>query len=161
MKSIITLQGLEILKEKLKEKKSVLKELQEEKAHAYNASGDGWHDNPGWTQLGQQEELLSTEIVRMEQKIANAVILDQSMIEEGKVQIGCRVTYQMRHLANKRETRHTIYIVGMGETDIRNQRVSYDSPIGKALYNLRVGEEREAMLPNGKVLVKVVEVCYE
>jgi transcription elongation factor GreA len=161
MKTFITIQGLELLKEKLNQKKEALKDLQAEKAHAYTASGDGWHDNPGWTQLGQQEEMLSMEIVRMEQRISNAVLMDLSRIQVDKVQIGCRVTYFLKNRNSGKESEHSIYIVGMGESDIRNGKVSYDSPIGKALYNLEVGEEKEVVLPNGKALVKVKEVVYE
>src|SRR5690606_6087525 len=80
MKSIITQRGLDLLKERLKEKKESLKDLQEEKAHAYSASGDGWHDNPGWTQLGQQEELLSAEIAKLERKLSNIVLVDRNKL---------------------------------------------------------------------------------
>ncbi len=161
MKAFVTEKGLLNLQEQLKEKKEFLKQLQEEKAHAYSASGDGWHDNPGWTQLGQQEEMLSAEIGKLEQRLSQAVMIDLSKIQDKRVQIGSKVTFVMKNRVTEKESLHTMFIVGTGESNVKKQMISYDSPIGKALYNLEIGEEREAELPSGKALLKVEEVVYE
>jgi transcription elongation factor GreA len=161
MKSIITQEGLINLKEKLRDKKELLKKVQEEKAHAYTASGDGWHDNPGWTQLGQQEEMVAAEVMKLEHSISNAKIIDKSKLDTEKVQIGCKVHYTLLMKSTGKTSEHMVIIVGIGETDIKNSKVSYDSPIGKALYNLRLGEEIEVSLPNGVVVLKVKSICYE
>lgn len=159
MKTLITEKGLANLREQLKEKKDFLRKLQDEKSHAYTASGDGWHDNPGWTQLGQQEEMLSAEIVKLERSLSNSILIDASKIGGSRVQIGCRVTYRM--VNNLRESTHAIYIVGAGETDVKKRMISYDAPIGKALYNLETGDEVSVELPSGIVTLKIEEVVYE
>ena len=81
MKFIVTKEGLVGLKNRLSEKIEQLQLIREEKAHAYSASGDGWHDNPGWIQLGQQEELLANEVNLLQQNVCNAVVVDSSKID--------------------------------------------------------------------------------
>jgi hypothetical protein len=72
-KTILTKEGFEKMKQRLAEKIEQLKALRDEKAHAYSASGDGWHDNPGWIQLGQQEELLAGEVSLLQPKTQQCV----------------------------------------------------------------------------------------
>ena len=51
----ITENGLECLNQKITEMEKLVKDIQAEKTIAYTASGDGWHDNPGFNQLEQKE----------------------------------------------------------------------------------------------------------
>lgn len=161
-KQFITLKGLERLKARIAEMKLRLKELQEEKAHAYTASGDGWHDNPGWLQLGQKEEQLSADIVALESSLHGATVYHPKPEDEGRVRIGARVQYMMRPLGgNGRIIENTIEIAGAGESNIREKLVSYDSPIGAALYDMGLQEEKAITLPNGIFNIKVKSISYE
>lgn len=161
-KHFITARGLERLQSKIAAMKERLKAIQEEKAHAYNASGDGWHDNPGWLQLGQQEEQLSADIVALETRLSTAVLYKGNVQADGKVAIGSRVTYRMEHLHEKgRCSELTIEIVGSGESNIRERLVSYDSPIGAALFNMEVGQQKEVDLPNGAFRLTLITIQYE
>lgn len=159
MRTILTKTGFETLKGKLSDKIDELKSLREEKAHAYSASGDGWHDNPGWTQLGQQEEMLAKEIFSLQQKISSAVILESGKMDMEKVNIGCFVVYQM--IKNGVSSIHSMTIVGSGESDVKNKKISYDSPIGKALFNMRIGEEKDVQVPAGSFRIKIESINYE
>ncbi len=160
MKTKITKTGLKVLQERLNNKIDMLKTLRDEKAHAYSVSGDGWHDNPGWTQLGQQEEMLASEIGVLQHKIANASIFEKSSIDNKKVQIGCKVEFLI-----KRNTEdfvcQIVDIVGSGESDIKNNRISYDSPMGKALCSALVDEENEVELPRGRAIIKIKNIINE
>jgi transcription elongation factor GreA len=160
MKSIVTQKGLVKLKCKLAEKVAQLNLLREEKAHAYTASGDGWHDNPGWTQLGQQEEMLAAEVNALQQRINNAVLFDPLKNGRDFVQIGCSVTFMMRK-NDLKEVVQTFEIVGAGESDVKLKKIGYDSPLGKALCSMRVEELKEVELPFGKVHIKIKELIYE
>ena len=159
MKTILTKQGLEILKSKLSLKIEELKALRVEKAHAYTASGDGWHDNPGWTQLGQQEEILAKEVFSLQEKISSAIIVENGKIDPDRVNIGCSVEYQM--VRNNIVSKQTMNIVGNCESDIRNKKISVESPMGKALFNMKIGEEKEIQLPAGIFKIKIESINYE
>ena len=159
-KSIVTKTGLEQLKEKLNLKIEHLKAIREEKAIAYSASGDGWHDNPGWIQLGQQEEMLAHEVALLQQKINNATIIDTSKLDQSRVQVGSRVEFLIVK-ENKQQIEQVVFIVGAGESDVKNKRISYDSIMGQALCNMKLNEEKQVSLPIGKVLVKIKSIQYE
>lgn len=159
MKTILSKQGLEILKSRLTKKIEELKTLREEKAHAYSASGDGWHDNPGWTQLGQQEEILATEVFNLQEKISSSVIVEANKMDLDRVNIGCTVEYRMSK--SNSVSIQSMNIVGNGESDVRNKRISIDSPVGKALFNMRIGDEKEIQLPAGFFKIKIQSINYE
>lgn len=159
-KSIVTKTGLEQLKEKLNLKIEHLKAIRVEKAIAYSASGDGWHDNPGWIQLGQQEEMLAHEVALLQQKINNATIIDTSKLDQSRVQVGSRVEFLIVK-ENKQQIEQVVFIVGAGESDVKNKRISYNSIMGQALCNMKLNEEKQVSLPIGKVLVKIKCIQYE
>ena len=161
MKTIITKNGLNLLQIRLNEKMEQLKQIRQEKAHAYSASGDGWHDNPGWIQLGQQEEMLNNEVNLLRQKIANAKIIDHTSGNADRVQIGSKVEYVITRRSLSQSLHQTVYIVGGGESDVKNKRITYDSPIGQALFNMQPGDEKEVELPGGTVTIKIKEISYE
>ena len=52
----------------------------------------------------------------------------------------------------------TYYIVGPKEADPPNARISYESPIGRALLNHRVGETVTAETPNGTIRFKIIRI---
>lgn len=158
-KVIVTKEGYALMKEKLEKKIFALKSLREEKAHAYTASGDGWHDNPGWTQLGQQEELMAKEVAQIQQRIANAIIIDNSRVDKTRVGTGCIVEYEIIE-KNGSTKCHIVQIVGSGESDIKNKKIAYDTPIGKALFSMRVGDVKAVELPLGNVIIKVKQIEY-
>ncbi|HMP93353.1 MAG TPA: GreA/GreB family elongation factor [Phnomibacter sp.] len=148
---LMTPQGLSRLQQKLENMYDRLKALQAEKAHAYHASGDGWHDNPGWLQLGQQEEQLSEDIQKVQHLIASAKIVEaHSPNPLGPVQIGSTVHYTLQPLNGGKASTWLMEIAGTGESNIREKRMSYDSPIGKALMGQTAGAVVEVMLPTGK-----------
>jgi transcription elongation GreA/GreB family factor len=159
-KSIVTKNGLGQLKEKLNLKVDQLKAIREEKAIAYSASGDGWHDNPGWIQLGQQEEMLAQEVAMLQHKINSSTIIDTSKLDSERVQVGSKVEFLILK-DNNQSVEQVVYIVGAGESDVRNKRISYDSVMGQALCNMKLHEEKKVILPIGTVIVKIKCIKYE
>ena len=52
-------------------------------------------------------------------------------------------------------------LVGPDEFDVESQRISMDSPVGRALLGQREGDEVRARLPRGEVVFEILEVRYE
>ena len=69
---------------------------------------------------------------------------------------GATVTY-----ANARGTEHTITIVGVDEADLAEHRVSWISPIARALLKARKGDVVELRTPAGAETIEVVAIRYE
>jgi transcription elongation factor GreA len=155
-KTYITLQGKATLEERLISLEKELKEIQEEKAVAYHASGDGWHDNPGWIQIGQIEERLSKEIVLMRQKLAQSVVIVSEQRSSDRVQIGSIVRISQYHGTQVREM--VFEIVGSGETNIAQKRLAYDTPLGAALINQEKGVSTSFEAPAGLVRIDILDI---
>ncbi|MEK7522666.1 MAG: transcription elongation factor GreA [Patescibacteria group bacterium] len=83
-------------------------------------------------------------------------ILDNAYIMKvdfkGMVDVGCLVTVETK-------TGSQIYqIVNSHESDIANGKISYYSPVGRALIGKRVNDEVEISTPNGKTIYKIKEI---
>ncbi len=84
----------------------------------------------------------------------NAEVINRENIESTNVTIGCRV--KILDLEFKEEE---IYqIVGPTEADPFNMRISYESPIGKAILGKEAGETVEFESPAGPVKIKILEI---
>lgn len=158
MKNLITAAGLERLSARLQEKLEQLKLLREEKAHAYHASGDGWHDNPGWVQIGQQEDQLVSEINALQKSISQAVIVQKPCQSDTTVRIGTRLSFELFNAKTGACKQQCITIGGKGEADIRQNIVSADSPIGAALLGMEAGKEKEITLPAGSLKIRILSI---
>lgn len=96
------------------------------------------------------------EILELELKLKNAVIIDESNIDSSLVSMGSLVRISFVGLGMEDEYR----IVGSAEADIdaTPKSISNDSPIGGGLLGAKVGEEREIVTPGGTLKVKVLEI---
>ena len=72
-----------------------------------------------------------------------------------RVYFGATVTY-----ANARDEEKTITIVGIDEVDADNGRVSWISPIARALMKAQEGDVVELRTPHGLEKIEVVEIRY-
>ena len=83
-------------------------------------------------------------------------ILDNAYIMKvdfkGMVDVGCLVTVETK-FGNT-----TYQIVNSHESDIAKGKISYYSPVGRALIGKRVDDEVEILTPNGKVTYKIKEI---
>ncbi len=72
-----------------------------------------------------------------------------------QVFFGATVTY-----ARDDDSEHTITIVGIDEADMENGRVSWISPIARALHKARVGDVIEFRTPAGREPIEVLDIRY-
>lgn len=159
MKYYITETGKQTLEAKIAAQNLRIRNIQAEKNIAYTASGDGWHDNPGYNQLLQLEERAITELKNLEKLLNMSVTWNQPPSTQ-RVQIGSIVRFAMQG-ARDRVAREVIYeIGGHGESELGRNLISYTSPIGAALYELKPGAEVEVQIPAGKTQLRILQL-YE
>ena len=92
----------------------------------------------------------------IQRRLKTAVVVDPSaQTQRERVFFGATVCYVLPDGADK-----TVTIVGLDEADVQVNKVSFISPIARALLGKRVGEEGVLHLPTGKVLVEVDSVNY-
>ena len=93
-------------------------------------------------------------IKELEELIENAVILDESNIDSSVISLGSTVK-----VLNKTVKAEFIYaLVGSNEANPAEGKISDQSPIGAALIGKRAGDEISVDIPNGTIVMKVVEV---
>jgi transcription elongation factor GreA len=80
--------------------------------------------------------------------------MDESEMNSEHVHVGSVVT-----IKDGKGNQFTYTISGATEADPFNGKISNESPVGKAVMGLKVGEKGEAILPNGTtVIYTVVEI---
>ena len=93
-------------------------------------------------------------IKELEELIENAVILDESNIDSSVISLGSTVK-----LLNKTVNAEFTYaLVGSNEANPAEGKISDQSPIGAALIGKKAGDEIAVEIPNGTIVMKVIEV---
>ncbi len=87
---------------------------------------------------------------------AAEVVVPERQKNRDQVFFGATVTY-----ANARGAEHTITIVGIDEADLADNRVSWISPIARALLKAREGDVVELRTPAGAESIEVIAIRYE
>jgi len=84
------------------------------------------------------------------------VVSPEQQKNHDQVFFGATVTY-----GNMRGEEHTVTIVGVDEADIAEDRVSWISPIARALLKARAGDVVELRTPAGADTIEVIAIRYE
>lgn len=103
----------------------------------------------------EQGKLLSR--IKFKQKVLEfARVIDTSKFDKDKVGLLCKV--EITNTANDAHMTYTI--VSPHEADLRERRISIQSPIAQALLNHKVGDVVEAKVPAGTVSLKIEKLEY-
>jgi len=154
----VTKNGLERLRRRIEKMEGKLADLRAEKAVAYHESGDTWHDNPGFNQLEQAERRKVEELGALRRTLAAAVLCDTEPRETRRVSIGSIARCYRAFESGQEEDEALLEVVGYGEADPTTGRISYDSPVGRALLGLEPGDSRRIETPKGTVEYEIGEL---
>jgi transcription elongation factor GreA len=91
----------------------------------------------------------------MEEILSNVRIIDESKLDSSKILILSKV--KIKNTANNAIMSYTL--VAENEADMKTGKISVSSPIAKALLGKKVGDIVEAIVPNGKVNLEVMEIA--
>ncbi len=148
-----TEEGLKKLKDDLHEMKTVQRPSISEQIAEARDKGD-LSENAEYDAAKEAQGLLEMKISKMETLISRARIIDQTMMDNSKVFILSKVTIQNK--ANAMQVQYTL--VAESEADLKEKKISIDSPIGKGLLGKKVGEIAEIQTPNGIVQFEIVDI---
>jgi transcription elongation factor GreB len=104
----------------------------------------------------QKLRALDQRILQLSQISQTAVITPPPEKPWEQVRFGATVTVR-----NSQGESETYRIVGVDETDIDRNWVSWLSPIAKALLNARVGQRVRFKFPSGEEQLEIVSIAYE
>ncbi len=113
-------------------------------------------ENAEYHSAKEEQAMLHAKICDVEDKISRAVVIDDVDIDTSKAYIGAKLK-----VLNEKSGREVNYaLVSPVETDLANGKISVQSPVGKALLGLAVGESAVAKVPAGDLKLKVLEIEY-
>lgn len=148
----LTAEGAERLKNELEYLKGPARQQLSERLRIAISQGD-LSENADYIQAKEEQGFLEGRIQELTQILSNVQIIDERKMDRSVVDIGAHVTIQEEDFDPE-----VYHIVGPKEADPVKQRISYESPIGRALINHRVGETVTAETPNGSIRFKILKI---
>lgn len=148
-----TEEGLKKLKDELHEMKTVQRPRISEQIAEARDKGD-LSENAEYDAAKEAQGLLEMKIAKMEELVSKARIIDNTLIDNSKVFILSRV--KIKNVNNKMEMEYTL--VAESEADLKEKKISIDSPIGKGLLGKKVGDIADVQTPNGIIQFEVMDI---
>ncbi len=150
---VLTYDGLKKYEDELEHLKSVKRLEVAEKIKVARSYGD-LSENSEYDEAKNEQAFVEGRIAQIEQMLRNAKVIDEEDISTESVNIGTTV----KVFDNEFNEEDVYTIVSSAEADPMNNKISDESPIGKALLNKKVGEVAEAEVPDGTVKLKILEI---
>ncbi|MBH9537947.1 MULTISPECIES: transcription elongation factor GreA [Novosphingopyxis] len=135
-------EGMEKLRAQLKllkeERPLIVDAIEEARAH-----GD-LSENAEYHAAKERQGQVEASIADIEDKLSRAQVIDPSELSGDKVVFGATVT-----MLDENDKPIKYQIVGEAEADAKQGKLSYSSPLGRALIGKKVDEEVEVTVPSG------------
>ena len=97
---------------------------------------------------------LEAKINELEKSLANARVIDKSQLDTSSVTILSNV--RVKNLKVNKEI--TYQLVSATEANLKEKKISVNSPIGQGLLGKKVGEKAEIQTPGGIIEFEVMEI---
>lgn len=148
-----TAEGLKKLREELDYMKST------ERSSISNQIGDArdkgdLSENAEYDAAKEAQGMLEMKISKLEDALANARVLNEENIDLSKVGVLTKV--KIKNAVNGATV--TYSLVAEKEADIKQNKISVSSPIGKGLLGKKIGEVAEIEVPRGVMSFEVLEI---
>jgi len=149
----LTKEGFDNLKKELENLKRVQRPAISAQIAEARDKGD-LSENAEYDAAKEAQGLLEAKISKLETMFANARVLDESKLDNSKINMLSRV--KVKNLNADREMEYTI--VSEKEADMKIGRISSKSAIGSGLIGKRVGDVVEITVPAGIVKLEVISI---
>lgn len=150
---VITAEGYKKLVEELdvltnRKRKEVAQRLKDAIGH-----GD-ITENSEYDDAKNEQAFIEARIRQLTETLARARVIDQRRTKADRVRLGLIVT--IRNLADREV--NTFLLVGSAEANPKEQKISNESPVGKAIMGKRVGDTVKVLTPQGEIEYKIVDI---
>ncbi len=156
MPTPITRKGYEALKAELDrlrkvERPRVIEAIAEARSH-----GD-LSENAEYAAAKDRQGFIESRIAELEAKLADARVVEVTGRTSDSVVFGATVTVVEQESQSKRQ----YTLVGQDEADMKYNRISIQSPVGRSLIGKRVGDFVEVKTPAKVVEYEILEIRFE
>ena len=131
------------------ERPAIIEAIESARAHGDLSENAEYH--AAKERQGQVEAMIAD----MEDQLSRAIVIDPTSLSGDKVVFGATVT-----LLDEEDKPVRYQLVGKVEADATNGRISYNSPLGRALIGRVMGEEVEVSTPSGERYYEISKVEF-
>lgn len=150
---ILTYNRLKELEAELEYLKTEKRKEISEKIKVARGFGD-LSENAEYDEAKKEQGEVEVKIVQLEKMLKSAKVIDEDEIDTSKVTVGTKVK-----LFDIDFEEEVIYeIVGSTEAEPDKNKISDESPLGKALLGSLVNDTVSVESPNGEYQVKILEI---
>ncbi|ASR47659.1 transcription elongation factor GreA [Paenibacillus kribbensis] len=150
---LLTKEGLAKLEEELKELKTVKRKELAERLKLAISYGD-LKENSEYHSAKDDQAFMETRILTLEKMLTKARIVDESNLDLRTVSVGSTVVLNDIEFSEKMEYK----IVSPAEADVLDNKISYESPLGKALLGKEVGSIIHVDAPMSVIKYELLEI---
>jgi len=144
-------EGLTKLKRELEALKTTKRKEIADRLEFAKSLGD-LSENSEYQEAKEAQVLNETKIVELEDMLRRAVVVEKAS-SLGVIDIGSKVA-----LEDQFGKRSEFFIVGAQETEPSQNKISHESPIGKAIVGHKSGDAVTVLTPKGQVNYKIIDV---
>jgi transcription elongation factor GreA len=146
-------EGHRKLSDELRRLKSERPEIVES-IEAARAHGD-LSENAEYHAAKERQGHIEATIADLEDRLSRAMIIDPTTLSGDKVVFGATVT-----LIDEDDKKVKYQLVGQTAADAKDGRISYNSPLGRALIGRQAGDEVEVSTPSGDRYYKIKKIEF-
>ena len=111
-------------------------------------------ENAEYDAAKEAQGLLELKISKLEETLSNARLIDESQLDSSKVLVLSKV--KIKNKANQATLEYTL--VAESEANLRDGKISVNSPIGKGLLGKSVGDIAKIKVPNGTINFEILSI---
>jgi transcription elongation factor GreA len=152
-KVYLTEEGHRKLKEELEQLVSVERPSISKQIAEARDKGD-LSENAEYDAAKNAQGMLELKIAKLQDKLQNARIIDESKLDNSKV--GILTIVEIMNLKNKAKMKYSI--VPESEADLKAGKISSNSPIAQGLMGKKVGDKVEIQVPAGKIPFEILNI---
>ena len=152
-KKLLTYAGLKALEEELETLKVVKRKEVAGKIKEAREQGD-LSENAEYDAAKDEQRDIEARIEELEEILKNVEVVDESEVDLGKINVGCKVKVFDLTFDEEME----LMLVGSTEANSLSGKISNESPVGHALMNKKVGDVVEVETQAGIIKYEVLEI---
>jgi transcription elongation factor GreA len=150
---ILTPEGYEKLKQEIEELSTTKRREVAERIRVAREFGD-IAENAEYDDAKNEQMLLEHRIATLEERLRDARVIDKKSVPKDVVSVGSHV--KLRDVDAKKTFEYDI--VGSAESNPTENKLSNESPVGKAIIGKKKGETVEVAAPRGTLKFKILEI---
>lgn len=154
--SYYTEEGLQKLKDELQDLKTRGRADMAKQIAEARDKGD-LSENAEYDAAKDAQGLMEMRISELEAAVGNARVMKEDNVDLSKVSI--LSTVKIKNVKNGMEVKYTL--VSEKEANLKQGKISYESPIGKGLLNKKVGEVADVKAPAGVMQFEILDITLE